>query len=250
VTVHGTDAVLLERSALARTLARPLFRRAGVVTAVSARAAGIITRATGREVDERHRQAMPVRTDHFRAGAGGGGLIVVARLTQQKRIDLALEALALLRQGGRMLPLVVVGDGPERSALEARARALGITEAVTFRGAQPPQSVAELLARADLALFPARQEGFGLAAAEALMCAVPVVACSDGGGVLEVVPQSGAGRVTAPTAAAVADACLDLLQAPEARELAELEGNRWRTILSPAAVAEACERWYHEALGV
>ena len=44
-------------------------------------------------------------------------------------------------------------------------------------------------------LFPARDEGFGLTAAEALMAAgVPVVACTDGGGVLDVVPSSGAGR--------------------------------------------------------
>jgi len=249
ITVHGTDAMLLDRVAVARVLARPLFRRARVVTAVSSRAGEIITRTTGRGVDAAHRQPMPVQTDRFVAGRGGHGLIVVARLTAQKRVDLAIAALAELRRMGPPRILTIVGDGPERPALEALARTLGIADAVHFRGAQPPATVAHLLARADLALFPAHHEGFGLAAAEALMCGVPVVACEDGGGVLEVVPWDGAGRVTAPVPAAIAGASNELLHFAGARALATIEGQRWRELLSPAAVAEICERWYREALG-
>ncbi len=249
ITVHGTDAMLFERSAVARLLARPVFRRARVVTAVSSRAGEIITRITGRAVGATHRQPMPVETDRFVAGRGGNGLIVVARLTAQKRVDLAIEALAELRRMGPPRILTIVGDGPERPALEALARTLGVADAVSFRGAKPLAVVAQLLARADLALFPAHHEGFGLAAAEALMCGVPVVACEDGGGVLEVVPWDGAGRVAAPEPAAIARASNELLHLPGARALATIEGQRWRELLSPAAVAEICERWYHEALG-
>ncbi|HTS87821.1 MAG TPA: glycosyltransferase [Gemmatimonadales bacterium] len=255
VTVHGTDAALLGRSSLARGLARPLFRRATVVTAVSRSAADQIARATGTVVGARHIQPMPVDTSLFepaevgqqgRGSAGGGGLVVVARLTQQKRVDLALEAVALLPEVRPFL--TIIGDGPERHPLEALRDRLGLRDAVRFLGSVPPPRVAEVLRTADLAVFPARNEGFGLGAAEALMAGVPVVACQDGGGVLEVVPAGGAGRQVPPRADAMAEAITALLADPAARVSAEEEGQRWRERLRPERVAEICEGWYHEAL--
>ncbi|HXE56687.1 MAG TPA: glycosyltransferase, partial [Gemmatimonadales bacterium] len=185
LTVHGTDVALLDRFRLARILARPLFRRARVVTTVSRALAEVVASATGRTVPPSHRHPMPAATERFtRWSEGGGGWIAVARLTRQKRIDLALDALALVRRNGLSVTLTVVGDGPERPTLEARAAALGLADAVRFEGALPPVAVIERLLTADLALFTARREGYGLAAAEAIMAGVPVVACTDGGGVL------------------------------------------------------------------
>jgi glycosyltransferase involved in cell wall biosynthesis len=143
----------------------------------------------------------------------------------------------------------VVGDGPERAALERQAERLGIAQFVRFVGAVEPGEVARFLGRADVMLFPAREEGFGLAAAEALMAGVPVVACWDGGGLLDVVPESGAGRLTLPSAEALSDAALDLLQDPQRLALARLVGESWRARLAPDNVAELCEGWYREALG-
>ena len=174
---------------------------------------------------------------------------MVARLTAQKRIHLAIEATAFLASCGHDLPLTVVGDGPERPALERQAERLGIAEFVRFVGAVEPGQVARHLERADVMLFPAREEGFGLAAAEALMAGVPVVACWDGGGLLDVVPESGAGRLTLPSAEALSDAALDLLQDPQRLALARLVGESWRARLAPENVAELCEGWYREALG-
>ena len=54
---------------------------------------------------------------------GGGGTIVVARLTAQKRINLAIETTAFLASCGHDLPLTIVGDGPERERLERAGRA-------------------------------------------------------------------------------------------------------------------------------
>ena len=136
LTIHGTDAALLERSALARAVARPVIRRARVVTAVSSSHAARITEATGRPID--HVQAMPVTVPDARPSRGGAGLIVVARLPPQKRVHLALEALAELHRRDLRLPLTIVGDGPQRSALEARARALGVGSSVHFTGMVPP----------------------------------------------------------------------------------------------------------------
>jgi glycosyltransferase involved in cell wall biosynthesis len=249
ITVHGTDAALLRKSRLARRLARPVFARARVVTAVSRELAGWVQHATGRHIAAAHVHPMPVDSAAWTWTTGGGGAVVVARLTAQKRINLAIETTAFLASCGHDLPLTIVGDGPERPALERQVERLGIAPFVRFVGAVPPAEVAGFLARADLMLAPAAGEGFGLAAAEALMAGVPVVACWDGGGLLDVVPESGAGRLTLPSAEALSDATLDLLQDPQRLALAKLVGESWRARLAPENVAELCEGWYREALG-
>ncbi|MGH3994431.1 MAG: glycosyltransferase family 4 protein, partial [Pseudonocardiaceae bacterium] len=175
--------------------------------------------------------------------------VVVARLTPQKRVSLAIETVAFLASCGHELPLTVVGDGPERAALGRQVERLGIGPFVRFAGSVPSAEVRTHLAHADVMIFPAQGEGFGLAAAEALMAGVPVVACWDGGGVLDVVPESGAGRLSLPAPEAVGDAVLGLLSDPDRLPIARLVGESWRARLAPDHVAELCEGWYREALG-
>lgn len=249
LTVHGTDAALLRRSRIARTLARPVFQRATVVTTVSRELAGWVQTGAGRHVDSSHVQPMPVDSRDHPWSSGGGGAIVVSRLTPQKRVSLAIDTVAFLASCGHEMPLTIVGDGPERATLERLAERQGITAFVRFTGAVPPAEVPTYLARADLMIFPAQGEGFGLVAAEALMAGVPVVACWDGGGVLDVVPPNGAGRLTLPAPEAMGDAILGLLLEPDHRDMARLVGESWRARLDPDHVAEICEGWYREALG-
>ena len=123
VTVHGTDAALLRRSRLARRLARPVFARARVVTAVSRELAGWVQTATGRHIAAAHVHPMPVDSRAWPWTTGGGGAVVVARLTAQKRIKLAIETTAFLASCGHDLPLTIVGDGPERERARAPGRA-------------------------------------------------------------------------------------------------------------------------------
>jgi glycosyltransferase involved in cell wall biosynthesis len=249
LTVHGTDAALLRHSRIARALARPVFERAKVVTAVSRELAGWVQAAVGRFIAPDHVQPMPVDASGYPWTSGGGGAVVIARLTPQKRVNLAIETIAFLASCGHDLPLTIVGDGPERGALERQVDRLGIASFVHFAGAVPHAEIASYLAHADIMIFSAQGEGFGLAAAEALMAGVPVVACWDGGGVLDVVPESGAGRLTLPSPEAMSDAILDLLNDPAHGELTRLVGESWRARLAPDQVAETCEGWYREALG-
>ncbi len=248
LTVHGTDVSLLRRSRIARALARPVFRRARIVTAVSRELAVAVQNALALHVPADHVQPMPVDAESFRWTAGGGGAVVIARLTAQKRVHLAIDAIATLAAFDHRLPLTVVGDGPERERLEARAAEHGISELVRFTGAVPRHRIPDFLSRADLMVLPSAGEGFGLAAAEALMAGVPVIACWDGGGVLDIVSEHGAGRLVIPAGEALADAALDVLQNADAALLARSEGERWRLRLSPAVVAERYEAWYQEAL--
>jgi glycosyltransferase involved in cell wall biosynthesis len=248
LTMHGTDARLLERSGVARLLARRVVGRAGVVTTVSKPLAAIVQARLGLFIDPSRIQPMPVPLEDERWTSGGAGLMTVSRLTAQKRVHLSLETVACLRDLDIRLPLTVVGEGPERSRLERLASDLGIAPQVTFAGALSRAQVLERLTQADLMLFPAESEGFGLVAAEALMRGVPVVGCWDGGGVLDVVPEQGAGRLVLPSPEAMADAVIGLLRDPATGDRAKAAGEQWRLRLSPDRVAEACEAWYREAL--
>lgn len=242
VTLHGTDGRLLERQAALRWLGRRVLRRARLVTAVSEDLAATVVRVTHRRDVMSRVQPMPIDSRDRPWSRGGGGIIVVARLTRQKRIDLAIRTMAELDG-----PLTIVGDGPERPALERLIASLKLQSRVRITGFLPGPEVARELGSADVMLFPAVNEGFGLAAIEALMAGVPVVACRDGGGVVSAVQKHGGGIVTDPMPGALAGA-VRTSRTPARRESARAAGERWREELAPELVAERFEGWYREAL--
>jgi len=75
--------------------------------------------------------------------------------------------------------LLLIGDGPERSAAEFLAMKYNLTDRIDFLGKQ--ENVNELLALADLMIMPSEMESFGLAALEAMACRVPAIATLVGG---------------------------------------------------------------------
>jgi glycosyltransferase involved in cell wall biosynthesis len=245
VTLHGTDARLLDRP-LAPWFAGRALGRGRVVTAVSRHVAGQVERATGRRIDPAHTCAMPLVVTGSRS-VGGEGLVFVGRLTDQKRVELALQAHARLQASRPGLRMAVVGDGPARPRLERLAAELGAGSLVRWLGQVPAGRVAEILGHADLFLFPARHEGLGLAPVEAVVAGVPVVATRDGGGVLDILDEPGTGAVADPDPAAIAEAAARLLADPGARAAAARAGARWAERLAPDRVAERCEAWYQEA---
>jgi glycosyltransferase involved in cell wall biosynthesis len=248
VTVYGTDAALLKRSRIARSLAKPILQRAAVVTAVSREAGNWVQAATGRFVDASHVHPMAADTRGYPWTRGGAGAVVISRLVRTKRVELALEAVAVLASRGHNLPLTIVGDGPERSSLEQRTVRLGISALVRFVGARSQVDARPYLERADVLLFTARGEGVAHAAIEALACGVPVVASWDSGAAVDIVPESGSGRLTLPSAEAIADSVLDLLADPDLLAMGRLVGESWRARIAPDHVAELCEGWYRNAL--
>jgi glycosyltransferase involved in cell wall biosynthesis len=98
-------------------------------------------------------------------------LLAVARLTDQKGIDVAIRALAELPDD---TVLVVLGEGPERATLLRLARDLGLESRAFLLGRVP--DVAAWLGRATVLVHPARWEGFGLGVLEAMLAGLPVVA--------------------------------------------------------------------------
>jgi N-acetyl-alpha-D-glucosaminyl L-malate synthase BshA len=139
------------------------------------------------------RFAPPARRDRaqlaglFGTAEAGPVLFHVSNFRPIKRpLDL-IEVLARIR---RTLParLVLVGDGPERAAVEARARELRVTDAVCSLGRR--RDFAGLLAHADGFLLTSESESFGVAALEAMASGVPVFGYRVGG-VPEVVGDAG-----------------------------------------------------------
>jgi alpha-1,6-mannosyltransferase len=135
--------------------------------------------------------------------AGGAEVLAVhcGRLSREKHVERAVDAVALLHAAGPAVRLVVAGDGPQRRRLERAARGLP----VTFLGFVPHRgAVARLLASADVAVAPGPHETFGLAALEALACGTPAVVSRSSALAELVDPSCGAAVADDPQALAAA----------------------------------------------
>lgn len=143
----------------------------------------------------------------------GRYLLAIARLTEQKGLDVAVRALAGLPAD---VHLAALGEGPERPRLEALAEELGVADRLLLPGRVG--DVAAWLRRATLLVHPVRWEGFGLALLEAMLAAKPVVA-SAVSSIPEIVVDGETGvLVPADDPQALAQALLELLQDPERGE--------------------------------
>lgn len=153
-----------------------------------------------------------------------GRILMVGRLAPPKRPDLALRALASVREAIPEAELHLVGDGPLRPQAEALTAELGLNGAVEFLGTR--DDVPELLATADCALLASDYEGCPLAVVEAMAAGVPVVA-TDAGGTGELVEPGRTGELGAKGDARGLAAALEQVLANPGRS-AELgaEGKR------------------------
>jgi glycosyltransferase involved in cell wall biosynthesis len=142
-----------------------------------------------------------------------GRILMVGRLAVPKRPDLAIRALAAVRERVPEAELHVVGDGPLRTEAEALAAELGLGGSVRFLGTR--EDVPILLAEAECALLASDYEGCPLAVVEAMAASV-AVAATEVGGVGELVRPGVTGAVGPQgDPKGLARAVLDVLQDPE-----------------------------------
>jgi teichuronic acid biosynthesis glycosyltransferase TuaC len=104
-------------------------------------------------------------------------LVTVAHLVARKRHADVLRALAVLSQRHPTLRYAVIGDGPERVALEGLASRLGVATRVDFHGQLPPERAIELARSCTLFVMPSTDEAFGVAYVEAMAAGVPAIGC-------------------------------------------------------------------------
>lgn len=126
-----------------------------------------------------------------------------------KGLSILLRAIAQLRKEFAQLQLTVIGKLKEDGDTQKELAALQLTHVVHFKSGISNQELVEEYARAEIAIVPSLYEGFGLPAAEAMACGVPLI-CSDGGALPEVVGD-GARLVAAGSVDALVDALRELI---------------------------------------
>jgi N-acetyl-alpha-D-glucosaminyl L-malate synthase BshA len=148
------------------------------------------------------------------ADRGAPVLFHVSSFRPVKRVTDLVDVLARVRRRMRAR-LILVGDGPDRPRLMARAREAGLTKCIGLLGTHT--EFVDYLRHADAFVLPSESESFGVAALEALSCGVPVLAYRVGG-IPEVVTDD-VGRLVAPfDIDALAEAALDVLSNPGLRD--------------------------------
>ncbi|MBA4184123.1 MAG: N-acetyl-alpha-D-glucosaminyl L-malate synthase BshA [Acidobacteria bacterium] len=187
-TLHGTDITLVGADRSYLPITRYGLQQSDGVTAVSK----FLKQATIETFDFDEIKVIPnfICPNHYRrdddspllkelAPNDEKLLVHVSNFRAVKRPADCVEILAKVLQKGIKTRLVMVGDGPELSAVRHRARQLDVLEQTEFVGKQA--KIADYLTVADVFLLPSEEESFGLAALEAQACEVPVVATRVGG---------------------------------------------------------------------
>lgn len=239
-TLHGTDITIVGQDPSFHSITKFSIEKSDALTAVSrylqketlnafgctACRIDVIPNFIDPAVYDRARYGPEVR------GQFNNGRKVLMHISNFRPVKRIRDVIRIFATVTRSVPsvLVMVGDGPDRHDAEQEARQLGVDGRVQFLG--KIESVAPLLAAADLFLLPTNSESFGLSALEALASGTPVIGCN-AGGLPEVVRNGetgvlcGVGDVDGMAAAA-----LELLR----------DERRW-SAMSRAAAADARDRF-------
>jgi glycosyltransferase involved in cell wall biosynthesis len=153
-------------------------------------------------------------------------VLCLGRLVPDKGQVILLDAVAALRRDGSDARLTLAGDGPDRGALEAHAKALGVADAVRFVGAVGQDRIRELYAAADVFCLPSFAEGVPVVLMEAMACGLPVVTTRITG-VPELVDDGRSGMLVRPGRSdELAGALQRMLDDPEMRRRLGETGRR------------------------
>ena len=191
VSVHGADVTYTARQRIAgSSVVRWVFQHADAIVANSTWTAGRIIHYGGRPEK--------VRVIYLGTELDGGGtpaslredglpepsisLLSVGNLLRNKGHALVLAAMLKLVEMGYPIEYTIVGDGPERSELEAIAANPPLAGRVHFVGSVPHQEVWAYYRACDIFVLASRVEGFGLVFIEALAAGKPVIGCRGTGG--------------------------------------------------------------------
>jgi N-acetyl-alpha-D-glucosaminyl L-malate synthase BshA len=229
-TLHGTDITLVGNNRSFLPITKFSIEQSDGVTAIS----HYLKKATLEEFDiKRPIEVIPnfVNCDLYsrkddpalRAEWAPNGEPIVMHLSNFRPVKRATDAVEIFSLVRQKLPakLVLMGDGPDRGAVEWLIRQKKLSKDVFLLGKQ--DRVYEKLGVADLFLLPSDLESFGLAALEAMACEVPVIA-TNVGGLPEVVEHGVDGFLVPPRdVAAAAKFAIEILSLPDrGREMGRL----------------------------
>jgi glycosyltransferase involved in cell wall biosynthesis len=173
----------------------------------------------------------------------------VCRFDRVKGLDILLDAMAVVKSQHRRFKLVLVGDGDPVFVREmkSRAEALGIAADILWLGYVDGAEKFHVLRRSDIFVLPSHFESFGIAAAEAMLCGVPVVV-SAGVGLRVEIAASEAGIVADRSPQAIARAVITLLDSPSERQRMGSNGRTAAGLFSETEVIPRIVEMYSSIL--
>ncbi len=249
------------KSAVFRVLERLLAKATTVLVAVSPEVRDDLVRLgvapaekftvvrLGIELEQRVASTVPREEVRRRLGIAPERFVVgwIGRMTGVKQTHDLLAALADLRAGGVDAGLLVVGDGPDRSGFEERARDLGLVRHCLFLGYQ--EDVAPWYAAMDAVALPSGNEGTPVTVIEALAAGKPVVAY-EVGGVPDVVREGVDGFLVEPGSTSdMAERLAQLAADPELRRrLGEAGRERVLERYGVGRLLDDVDRLYRETM--
>jgi L-malate glycosyltransferase len=260
-TLHGTDITLvgLDRSYLPIT--RFSIQQSDGVTSISnylkaktvedfeiERPIEVIPNFVNCDVYTPYRDEA-IREEARRRLASPGEAVLI-HLSNFRPVKRVVDVVKVFARVVEQVParLVLVGDGPDRSAAEWLAHDLGINDKIHFLGKQ--DRVNELLPLADLMLMPSQLESFGLAALEAMACRVPTIATRVGG-VPELIDDGATGLLYAVgEVEAMAEGAIGLLKNRDRLEVMRDEARKTaRSRFCSTLVLPLYVQYYEQVLG-
>ncbi|RWU06441.1 N-acetyl-alpha-D-glucosaminyl L-malate synthase BshA [Pedobacter chitinilyticus] len=187
-TLHGTDITLVGKDATYKPVVTFSINQSDGVTTVSED----LKEDTYRHFDiskdikvipnfiDFNRFSLQPK-DHFKKAIAPNNERILIHTSNFRKVKRTEDVIRMFHKVLEKIPakLLMVGDGPERSANEQLCRELNICDSVRFLGKQ--DAVEEILSVSDLFIIPSENESFGLAALEAMACKVPVISSNAGG---------------------------------------------------------------------
>lgn len=224
IKVHGSDVLTIDdypsrrwRTIEALTTADAIIAVSGhmrdQVAALGVDPARVDTVYNGIDTDVFHPGPRGPARQQLGIMSGDPLILFVGNLVPVKGLDILLDALASLAQGGRRFQAALVGDGPLKGWLRSRIEALGLDGRVRLIESQPQEQLPHWYRSADLLVLPSRSEGIPNVLLEASACGTPWIA-SRVGGITEIAaPES---LVQPGDASALAQRIASFLDNPEA----------------------------------
>jgi L-malate glycosyltransferase len=167
-------------------------------------------------------------------------LVFVGRIAPVKRVDLLLDAVALVKQSMPSIRMLIVGDGPLLDEMKARVSTLGLQKNVEFAGNQA--QTAPWLKRARAFMLTSDTEGLSLALMEAMMCGLPAIVSNVGDLGDLIVPAETGYLIDARTPDAFAGAVVELLS--DGERLRRYSANAL-LVAQKYSVPQVANRWDH-----
>jgi N-acetyl-alpha-D-glucosaminyl L-malate synthase BshA len=259
-TLHGTDITLVGLETSFLPTMKFSIERSDGVTAVSSfmKVKTLSQYDINKEIEvipnfinlDTYKRISNDDTKYLKEALTRNGEKIIVHTSNFRPLKRVQDVIKIFSKVHKQIPskLLLIGDGPDRSACEYLAKDLGLQHDVTFYGNQ--ESFVEILSIADIFLMPSQSESFGLSALEAMACNVPVVS-SNAGGLPELNLHGETGYIAEiGDIDKMADYTLELLQnITKYRIFSKNARDRAENLFSSELVVPRYEKYYEKVLG-